>query len=174
MTPWIAQRTRPADVLELDVCHPEDDPWEATCDALTAGLAVVYDLVTAVGPGGGWPVVRFTAVGSPADRPRALRVLTARYAGDDDPASVARDASADAYRPRALYVRDARRSDGWRFVRTTDDRDALAGVTHARQAAEFVARHEARRGSGTTRVHVLPDDVELLDGKLPDGVAPLG
>jgi hypothetical protein len=162
-----------AESLELDVCHDERDPWEATADALVAGLpAVTYELVRLRGPGGGWPLVRFVASGPAATAPevaRQLRVFRARYAGDERPDQVATHAAADDYRPRALSVRDARRDTGWRFVRTTDDADALAGVSHARQAAAWSLEQRLaarRRGAydpdGSVRVTVLPTDGEPL------------
>lgn len=46
-------------LLDLDVAHGSDT-LDYVCDELTLGLLVQHSVLIEAGPGGGWPVVRFT------------------------------------------------------------------------------------------------------------------
>jgi hypothetical protein len=66
-----------AHAISLDVAFDEATLDEALAH-LTQGLDVSHEVVTEHGPGGGWPVVRFTSSAE-----AELDKLLQRYGGDD-------------------------------------------------------------------------------------------
>ena len=64
--------------IELDIAFDDEQPFKQGVDELTRALRVVPSVVTMEGPGGGWPLVRFSS-----DSRRDLETVVDRYWSDD-------------------------------------------------------------------------------------------
>jgi hypothetical protein len=73
--------------IELDIAFDDEAPLKECVDELTEGLLVVPSVVTMQGPGGGWPLVRFSA----DDREELLELIDRYWADDSEQAEWAKD-----------------------------------------------------------------------------------